>query len=49
MGPDSSGIFFPFDLGPYPQIRSYLQRIGKRDAYRSAMHKGDSDMAPMLD
>jgi len=42
--------FFPFDLGPYPQIRSYLQqRIGKRDAYRSAMHKGDPEMAPMLD
>ena len=42
--------FFQFDLAPYPQIRTYLQqRIGKRDAYRRAMHKGDPEMAPMLD
>jgi glutathione S-transferase len=41
--------FCPVDLGPYPQIRSYLQeRIGVRDAYRRAMHKGDPEMVPML-
>ena len=41
--------FSPLDLAPYPQIRDYLQqRIGKRDAYRRAMHKGDPEMAPML-
>ena len=41
--------FFPLDLAPYPQIRDYLQqRIGKRDAYRRAMQKGDPEMAPML-
>lgn len=41
--------FCPVDLEPYPQIRAYLQeRIGVRDAYRHAMHKGDPDMVPML-
>ena len=40
--------FIPRDLGPYPNIRAYLQRIGERPAYRSAMAKGDPGMAPML-
>lgn len=41
--------FCPVDLGPYPQIRAYLQqRIGTRDAYRRAMERGDPGMAPML-
>ena len=41
--------FCPLELAPYPQIRAYLQqRIGVRDAYRSAMQKGDPEMAPML-
>ena len=41
-------LFLPFDLKPYPKIRSYLARIGQRDAYRRAMKKGDPDMTPML-
>ena len=41
-------IFLPLDLGPYPHIRAYLGRIGEREAYRRAMHKGDPDMAPLL-
>lgn len=41
-------LFLPFDLGPYPAIRAYLQRIGRRDAYRRAMRKGDPDMTPLL-
>ncbi|WP_295958511.1 glutathione S-transferase family protein [Rhodoferax sp.] len=41
--------FMPFDLAPYPHIRAYLQRIGARPAYRSAMHKGDPGLVPMLD
>ena len=42
-------IFCPLDLGPYPQIRAYLQqRIGTRDGYRRAMQKGDPEMTPML-
>jgi glutathione S-transferase len=40
--------FMPFELAPYPHIRAYLQRIGARPAYRSAMHKGDPGMEPML-
>lgn len=40
--------FMPFDLAPYPHIQAYLRRIGARTAYRSAMHKGDPDMEPML-
>jgi glutathione S-transferase len=41
-------FFLPFDLASYPAILAYLQRIGKRDAYRRAMRKGDPDMAPLL-
>jgi len=41
--------FYPLDLEPYRAIRDYLQRIGARPAYRSAMAKGDPGMKPMLD
>lgn len=41
-------LYLPFNLTPYPNILSYLQRIGAREAYRRAMQKGDPDMAPML-
>jgi glutathione S-transferase len=41
-------LFLPFDLGPYPSILAYLQRIGKREAYQRAMRKGDPGMAPLL-
>lgn len=41
-------LYYPLDLAPYPGIRAYLQRIGGRPAYQSAMRKGDPDMAPML-
>ena len=41
-------LFLPFGLAPYPAILGYLKRIGAREAYRRAMHKGDPDMAPML-
>ncbi len=40
--------FMPLDLAPYSHIGAYLRRIGQRDAYRRAMHKGDPDMVPML-
>lgn len=42
-------LFYPLDLGPYARIRTYLQRIGERVAYRRAMGKGDPDMVPLLD
>ncbi len=41
-------LFQPVDLGPYPGILAYLQRIGERPAYRRAMAKGDPDLVPML-
>jgi glutathione S-transferase len=41
-------LFQPLDLAPYPNVRAYLQRIGERPAYRSAMAKGDPELAPML-
>jgi glutathione S-transferase len=41
-------LFGPLDLSPYPNILSYLQRIGARDAYRRAMKKGDPGFTPML-
>ena len=41
-------LFMPVDLAPYPNILKYLQRIGEREAYRTAMRKGDPDMEPML-
>jgi len=40
--------FMPVDLAPYPNILSYLRRIGARDAYQRAMRKGDPDMPPLL-
>ena len=40
--------FFPFDLTPYSHIRAYLSRIGMREAYQRAMHKGDPDLVPLL-
>lgn len=44
----SMRLFLPFELKPYPNIRAYLQRIGRRDAYRRAMQKGDPGMEPLL-
>ncbi|WP_439814202.1 glutathione S-transferase family protein [Zavarzinia sp. CC-PAN008] len=41
--------FVPRDLGPYPNIRAYLKRVGERPAYRRAMQKGDPTLPPMLD
>lgn len=41
-------VFLPLDLGPYPNILAYLQRIGARAAYRGAMQKCDPDMVPLL-
>lgn len=40
--------FLPMDLSPYPNILTYLQRIGARPGYQRAMAKGDPGMTPML-
>ena len=41
-------LFLPFGLAPYPAILAYLQRIGRREAYRRAMRKGDPGLEPLL-
>lgn len=40
--------FVPFDPRPYPHIIAYLERVGKRDAYRRAMEKAEPGFTPML-
>ncbi len=50
-------MFFPLttmrafvnkDISAYPNLQAYLQRVGARPAYRSAMAKGDPGLKPML-
>jgi glutathione S-transferase len=40
--------FVPRDLGPFPNLRNYLKRIGERPAYQRAMAAGDPGMTPVL-
>lgn len=41
-------IFKPYDLSPWPNILSYLRRIGARAAYQRAMRRADPELAPLL-
>jgi glutathione S-transferase len=41
--------FVKKNLSAFPNIRTYLQRIGARPAYQRAMQKGDPGMSPKLD
>ena len=41
-------MFVPRDLAPYPNIRAYLQRIGARPAFQTAMAKADPNLPPQL-
>ena len=41
-------LFVPRDMTPYPNIRSYLQRIGERPAYQRAVAKADPDLPSVL-
>lgn len=34
-------VFSPRDIGPYPRIRAYIQRIAGRPAFQRAMQKAD--------
>ncbi len=45
----TSRAFSRTPLGDLPNTRAYLQRIGKRPAYRQAMAKAEPGMEPMLD
>jgi len=40
--------FAPRDLGPFQNLRAYLQRIGARPAFQRAMSKADPGLAPLL-
>jgi len=42
-------LFKPYDLSPWPNILSYLKRIGARPAYQRAMQKAEPDLKPLLD
>jgi glutathione S-transferase len=41
-------LYQPLELGPYPHILAYLQRIGARAAYRRAMAVADPELTPLL-
>ena len=41
-------LFQKLDLGPYPNILAYLQRIAARPAYQRAMAKAEPGFSPML-
>jgi glutathione S-transferase len=41
-------VFLPLDLAPWPNILAYLQRVGVRPAYQTAMRKGDPELVPVL-
>ena len=45
----TSRAFGGADLAPFPNIRSYLQKIGQRPAYQRAMAKAEPGMPPKLD
>lgn len=38
-------LFHPYDLGPWPNIVAYVERIAARPAYRRARAKADPDLA----
>jgi len=44
----TSRAFRGTSIDPYPNLKSYLRRIGERAAYRRAMAKAEPDMTPML-
>ncbi|KAF4448235.1 hypothetical protein F53441_8342 [Fusarium austroafricanum] len=44
----TSRTFSPYNLGDYPNILKYLERIGSREAYQRAMKKSDPDMKLVL-
>lgn len=40
--------FVEYPLDDYPNLRAYLQRIGKRPAFQRAMAKAEPEMDPLL-
>ena len=46
FGVTTMRLFWPFGLGKYPAILAWLKRVGEREAYRTAMEKGDPGLTP---
>jgi len=44
----TSRLFSPYSLDEYPGIVEYLGRVGKREAYKKAMEKGDPGLKPLI-
>lgn len=45
----TSRLFGGASLDPFPNVAAYLQRIGRREAYRRAMEKCEPGVTPKLD
>ena len=41
-------LYMPYSLEPYPNVISYLKRVGTREGYKRAMAKGDPGLEPVL-
>ena len=41
-------LWMSYSLEPYPNVISYLKRVGARDGYQRAMAKGDPGLEPVL-
>ncbi|KAH2769954.1 hypothetical protein KXV64_008517 [Aspergillus fumigatus] len=41
-------LFFPYRLAGYEGILGYLQRVSQREAYQTAMAKGDPGLIPLI-
>lgn len=41
-------MFVPVDLSGYPNILKYLERVSEREAFKTAMKKGDPERDPCL-
>ena len=41
-------LWMPYSLEPYPNVISYLKRVGEREGYQRAMAKGDPGFEPLL-
>ncbi|GAQ11651.1 glutathione S-transferase 3 [Aspergillus lentulus] len=41
-------LFFPYRLAGYEGILGYLQRVSQREAYKTAMARGDPGLVPLI-
>jgi hypothetical protein len=48
FGVTAMRLFWSFGLEKYPAILAWLKRVGEREAYRTAIEKGDPGFTPLL-